>query len=71
MHNGTVDNQHDINNSEVTKIGEIKNIEILVQSRYRKVYILDSMGDILQDEIIKIFWIMIKRMMNILRKFCH
>ena len=54
MHNNTVGNQDDINNSEMTEIGEIRQSET-EELKDDEVYILNSMGDIVQDKQIKCY----------------
>ena len=70
MQNDTVDDQYDINNSEMMEIVGIKRSEI-VNLKDDRVFLLDSMIHNFQDKPVKHFWIMIKIMMNILQKtFC-
>ena len=67
MQNDTVDDQYDINNSEMMEIVGIKRSEI-VNLKDDRVFLLDSMSHNFQDKPVKHFWIMIKIMMNILQK---
>ena len=67
MQNDTVDNQYDINNSEMMEIVGIK-IDEIVNLKDDRVFLLDSMSHNFQDKPVKHFWIMIKIMMNILQK---
>ena len=66
-----IDNQDHLNYSEMMEIGGIKQSDTIGTLKYDNVYVLDIMGDNLQDKLLKTLWIMIERMMNTMRKFCH
>ena len=53
MHNDAVDNQDDLKDSEMMKIGYIKQSDTIWKLKDDKVYVLDSMGENFQDELLK------------------
>ena len=56
----TLEDQDDLNGYKIMKIGEIKQSDTIGKIKYDNVYVLDSMGDKLQDKLLKIFWVMKK-----------
>ena len=56
----TLEDQDDLNGYKIMKIGEIKQSDTIGKLKYDNVYVLDSMGDKLQDKLLKIFWVMKK-----------
>ena len=53
MQNGTVDIQYDITDTEMIKIGEIKQSETIRKLKDDNVYLLNIMSDNFQDELLK------------------
>ena len=60
IQNDTVDNEDDLNYSDIMEMGEIKQINTIRRFKYYKLYVLDIMGGNFQYKLLKESWIMKK-----------
>ena len=60
IQNDTVDNEDDLNYSDIMEMGEIKQINTIRRFKYNKLYVLDIMGGNFQYKLLKESWIMKK-----------
>ena len=57
IHNDTLENQYEFNDSKIMEIWEIIQSNTIGKLKYYNVNILDIMGDDFQDKLIKMFCI--------------